>query len=48
MITSGTPGGTAIEQGVDGPFLKTGDVVDVDIEGAGVCATGSPRVSDER
>ena len=36
MITSGTPGGTAIEAGVDGPFLKNGDVVEVEIEGAGV------------
>lgn len=33
MITSGTPGGTAIEQGVDGPFLQPGDVVEIDIEG---------------
>lgn len=36
LLTSGTPGGTAIEQGIDGPFLRTGDVVEVEIEGAGV------------
>jgi 2-keto-4-pentenoate hydratase/2-oxohepta-3-ene-1,7-dioic acid hydratase in catechol pathway len=36
IITSGTPGGTAIEQGVDGPFLRTGDVVEIEIEGVGV------------
>ncbi len=36
MITSGTPAGTAIEQGVDGPYLKAGDVVEVEVEGVGV------------
>jgi 2-keto-4-pentenoate hydratase/2-oxohepta-3-ene-1,7-dioic acid hydratase in catechol pathway len=36
MLTSGTPAGTAIEQGIDGPFLKEGDVIEVEIEGAGV------------
>jgi len=36
LLTSGTPGGTAIEQGIDGPFLKEGDVIEVEIEGAGV------------
>ena len=36
MITSGTPGGTAIEQGIDGSFLKAGDIVEVEIEGVGV------------
>jgi 2-keto-4-pentenoate hydratase/2-oxohepta-3-ene-1,7-dioic acid hydratase in catechol pathway len=39
MITSGTPGGTAIEQGADGPFLQRGDVVEVTVEGAGVLRT---------
>jgi 2-keto-4-pentenoate hydratase/2-oxohepta-3-ene-1,7-dioic acid hydratase in catechol pathway len=36
MLASGTPAGTAIEQGVDGPFLKSGDVVEVEVEGAGI------------
>lgn len=35
MILSGTPGGTAIEGGVDGPYLAAGDVVEVEIEGVG-------------
>jgi 2-keto-4-pentenoate hydratase/2-oxohepta-3-ene-1,7-dioic acid hydratase in catechol pathway len=35
MLTSGTPGGTAIEQGADGPFLRPGDLIEVEIEGAG-------------
>jgi 2-keto-4-pentenoate hydratase/2-oxohepta-3-ene-1,7-dioic acid hydratase in catechol pathway len=35
MLTSGTPAGTAIEQGIDGPYLKTGDVIDVTVEGVG-------------
>jgi 2-keto-4-pentenoate hydratase/2-oxohepta-3-ene-1,7-dioic acid hydratase in catechol pathway len=33
MILSGTPPGTAIEGGVDGAFLQTGDHVDVRIDG---------------
>jgi 2-keto-4-pentenoate hydratase/2-oxohepta-3-ene-1,7-dioic acid hydratase in catechol pathway len=36
MILSGTPQGTAMEGGIDGPFLRPGDVVEVDITGAGV------------
>ena len=36
MLTSGTPSGTAIEQGIDGPYLQSGDVIEVEIEGAGV------------
>ena len=36
MLTSGTPGGTAIEQGPDGPFLRPGDEIEIEIEGAGV------------
>lgn len=36
MITSGTPSGTAIEQGIDGPYLQVGDVVEVEVEGVGV------------
>jgi 2-keto-4-pentenoate hydratase/2-oxohepta-3-ene-1,7-dioic acid hydratase in catechol pathway len=36
LLTSGTPAGTAIEQGIDGPFLRPGDVIEVEIEGAGV------------
>jgi 2-keto-4-pentenoate hydratase/2-oxohepta-3-ene-1,7-dioic acid hydratase in catechol pathway len=36
LLTSGTPSGTAIEQGVDGPFLQSGAVVEVEIEGVGI------------
>ncbi len=36
LLTSGTPAGTAIEQGIDGPFLKPGDVIEIEVEGAGV------------
>jgi 2-keto-4-pentenoate hydratase/2-oxohepta-3-ene-1,7-dioic acid hydratase in catechol pathway len=35
LLTSGTPAGTAIEQGIDGPFLRPGDVMEVEVEGAG-------------
>jgi 2-keto-4-pentenoate hydratase/2-oxohepta-3-ene-1,7-dioic acid hydratase in catechol pathway len=33
MILSGTPGGTAIEGGLDGPFLRDGDEVEVLVDG---------------
>ena len=36
IITSGTIHGTAIEQGVQGPYLEPGDVVEVEVEGVGV------------
>jgi 2-keto-4-pentenoate hydratase/2-oxohepta-3-ene-1,7-dioic acid hydratase in catechol pathway len=36
MILSGTPPGTAIEGGPDGPFLADGDEVEVEVDGAGV------------
>ncbi|WP_416981190.1 fumarylacetoacetate hydrolase family protein [Streptomyces sp. T028] len=36
MILSGTPAGTAMEGGVDGPFLKDGDHVEVGVEGVGL------------
>ncbi|MET9686479.1 fumarylacetoacetate hydrolase family protein [Streptomyces coeruleorubidus] len=36
MILSGTPAGTAIEGGLDGPYLKDGDHVEVGVEGVGV------------
>ena len=36
MILSGTPQGTAMEGGIDGPFQRPGDVVEVEIAGAGV------------
>ncbi len=36
MITSGSPAGTAIEQGMDGPYLQAGDVVEVEVEGVGI------------
>lgn len=39
ILTSGTPGGTAIEQGLNGPYLQPGDVIEVAIEGAGVLRT---------
>jgi 2-keto-4-pentenoate hydratase/2-oxohepta-3-ene-1,7-dioic acid hydratase in catechol pathway len=47
LLTSGTPSGTAIEQGMDGPYLQPGDVIEVEIEGAGILrnrfAGGNPR-----
>jgi 2-keto-4-pentenoate hydratase/2-oxohepta-3-ene-1,7-dioic acid hydratase in catechol pathway len=36
LFTSGTPGGTAIEQGIDGPYLRPGDVVEIEVGDAGV------------
>jgi 2-keto-4-pentenoate hydratase/2-oxohepta-3-ene-1,7-dioic acid hydratase in catechol pathway len=36
ILLSGTPAGTAIEQGPDGPYLQPGDVVEVEVEGAGI------------
>lgn len=36
MILSGTPGGTAVESGPGGPFLRNGDHVTVSIEGIDV------------
>lgn len=39
MIVSGTPGGTAVESGIEGPFLRGGDEVVVEIEGAGSLRT---------
>ena len=36
MISSGTPAGTAFESGADGPFLRDGDEVRIEIEGVGV------------
>jgi 2-keto-4-pentenoate hydratase/2-oxohepta-3-ene-1,7-dioic acid hydratase in catechol pathway len=36
IIVSGTPAGTAIEQGLDGPFLMPGDEVEIEIGGLGV------------
>jgi 2-keto-4-pentenoate hydratase/2-oxohepta-3-ene-1,7-dioic acid hydratase in catechol pathway len=36
VIASGTPAGTALESGVDGPFLKDGDVTELEVEGVGV------------
>lgn len=35
MIVSGTPAGTAMEGGPDGAFLNDGDVVEVEVDGAG-------------
>lgn len=35
LFTSGSPAGTALESGIDGPFLKNGDIVEVEIEGVG-------------
>jgi 5-carboxymethyl-2-hydroxymuconate isomerase len=44
MLVSGTPAGTAIESGPDGPYLQPGDEVAVEIEGVGVLRTvvGAP------
>jgi 2-keto-4-pentenoate hydratase/2-oxohepta-3-ene-1,7-dioic acid hydratase in catechol pathway len=36
MLTSGTPAGTAIEQGIDGPYLRTGDTIEITVGTAGV------------
>jgi 2-keto-4-pentenoate hydratase/2-oxohepta-3-ene-1,7-dioic acid hydratase in catechol pathway len=36
LIPSGTPAGTALESGVDGPFLDDGDVTEVEVAGVGV------------
>jgi 2-keto-4-pentenoate hydratase/2-oxohepta-3-ene-1,7-dioic acid hydratase in catechol pathway len=33
MIVSGTPAGTAMESGADGPYLRNGDVIEVFVEG---------------
>jgi 2-keto-4-pentenoate hydratase/2-oxohepta-3-ene-1,7-dioic acid hydratase in catechol pathway len=47
VLTSGTPAGTAIEQGIDGPFLNEGDLVEVEIEGTGLLRNriGAPVVA---
>jgi 2-keto-4-pentenoate hydratase/2-oxohepta-3-ene-1,7-dioic acid hydratase in catechol pathway len=31
MLVSGTPMGTAMESGADGPYLRPGDVVEIEI-----------------
>jgi 2-keto-4-pentenoate hydratase/2-oxohepta-3-ene-1,7-dioic acid hydratase in catechol pathway len=36
MILSGTPAGTGMEGGPDGPFLADGDVCEVEVDGTGV------------
>jgi 2-keto-4-pentenoate hydratase/2-oxohepta-3-ene-1,7-dioic acid hydratase in catechol pathway len=36
MILSGTPNGTAVEQGPEGPYLEPGDVIEVEAGDAGV------------
>jgi 2-keto-4-pentenoate hydratase/2-oxohepta-3-ene-1,7-dioic acid hydratase in catechol pathway len=33
VIISGTPAGTAMESGLDGPFLRDGDQVEVLVDG---------------
>ncbi|MBA3741964.1 fumarylacetoacetate hydrolase family protein [Sporichthya sp.] len=38
-FVSGTPAGTAIESGPDGPFLRPGDRVEIEVEGVGVLTT---------
>ena len=35
VLLSGTSGGTAVESGIDGPFLRDGDIVEVEVEGIG-------------
>jgi 2-keto-4-pentenoate hydratase/2-oxohepta-3-ene-1,7-dioic acid hydratase in catechol pathway len=40
MLSSGTGAGVAIEGGVDGPnWLKPGDVIDIELDGAGMLTT---------
>jgi 2-keto-4-pentenoate hydratase/2-oxohepta-3-ene-1,7-dioic acid hydratase in catechol pathway len=36
MILSGTPAGTGMEGGPDGPFLADGDITEVEVDGTGV------------
>lgn len=36
MLISGTPPGTAMESGADGKFLRNGDEVEVEVDGAGI------------
>jgi 2-keto-4-pentenoate hydratase/2-oxohepta-3-ene-1,7-dioic acid hydratase in catechol pathway len=36
LIASGTPSGTAVERGFDGPYLSDGDTTEVEVEGAGI------------
>lgn len=36
VIASGTPAGTALESGADGPFLGAGDITELEVEGVGV------------
>ncbi|MGH2940264.1 MAG: fumarylacetoacetate hydrolase family protein [Solirubrobacterales bacterium] len=36
ILASGTPSGTALETGLDGPFLDVGDVTELEVEGVGV------------
>lgn len=38
VIVSGTPPGTAMEGGLEGPFLADGDEVEVEVDGVGVLA----------
>ena len=35
LLISGTPKGTALEDGIDGPFLRPGDTVEVEVDGVG-------------
>jgi 2-keto-4-pentenoate hydratase/2-oxohepta-3-ene-1,7-dioic acid hydratase in catechol pathway len=39
MITSGTPAGAVIEQGREGCYLRAGDEIEIEIEGAGILRT---------
>jgi 2-keto-4-pentenoate hydratase/2-oxohepta-3-ene-1,7-dioic acid hydratase in catechol pathway len=34
-LVSGTPAGTAVEEGIDGPYLRPGDVVEIEVGAAG-------------
>jgi 2-keto-4-pentenoate hydratase/2-oxohepta-3-ene-1,7-dioic acid hydratase in catechol pathway len=36
VVASGTPGGVAVESGIDGPYLEDGDVTELEVEGVGL------------
>lgn len=48
MILSGSPAGTAMESGPEGPFLGDGDLAEVEVEGVGVLTTTVAMPSPER
>jgi 2-keto-4-pentenoate hydratase/2-oxohepta-3-ene-1,7-dioic acid hydratase in catechol pathway len=48
MILSGTPAGTGMERGPDGPFLADGDICEVEVTGTGVLRNRVVFPADER